>query len=260
VLLNTAKTDATAYPQPANFFDHADGFRYAVMDGTARETTRAQCLADTDCDVCQQKPIEMFEGWAVVPYSLDILTEVVKEETGAFDDATDPFWGTYYIVLSNNVAYSTGDVHAWGSSWLIKNGSAYSTRDCWAKVLIRTPRTVHSAHCHLGSAFGGVGYGCVKCGQSHADDLPADGCANMKVNCKYQLHNPINCPVDWSLWIWGKKMPFDIPQAVALIMAMVIFLSIAIPHCFCRGKKKKKKEKKKKKLKTPKALVASDAL
>ena len=224
--------------EPVHFIDYTDGFRYAVMDDTARETTHQQCLNDPSCAVCQKSPIELADAWALAPFSMEIVTSVVKQHSEAFEDTDQPGWGTYYLVLSNNVAYSTADVHLWQSDWLIHNGSSYSTRDCWSKVLIRTPAITETAHCHLGSAFGGVGYGCVTCSQAHAEALPAAGCANMRANCKYELPLPIKCPIDWSLWIYGKKMPFNIPQAVALIMSAVILLSVSISLCCCRKRKR----------------------
>ena len=100
---------------PANFVDFEDGFRYAVMDGTAKEVSHDQCDEDPGCSVCQPEAIELLSGWSIAPYSYDVVNSVVEgklsEEQIAEGLEAEPTWGTFYVVLSNNIAYSTAGEH-----------------------------------------------------------------------------------------------------------------------------------------------------
>ena len=103
-----------------------DGYRYAVMTDTPKSTTSA---------TCQDSYIAMPAGWSLVPYSADIVSNVVT------DPSTNSYqWGTHCLVFSNGNSYRTEGGGDCGGTTLVTSGSSYKVGGCNRRVLIRRSR------------------------------------------------------------------------------------------------------------------------
>ena len=104
---------------------------YAVMDHCARDNGYGECSSN-----CQSSYIALPSGWELVPYSADLVTNVVRRsptETSAYG------WGTHCLVFSNGESYYTNSGIACGSGQLLTSGNSYKISSCCRKVLMRQP-------------------------------------------------------------------------------------------------------------------------
>ena len=116
----------------SNYQDY-DGYRYAVMDDTPKSQTCTYVPTSPDCQ-CQDSFIEMPAGWSLVPYSADIVSNVVTDPS-----TSDYQWGTVCLVFSNGNAYGTYSGGYCTLNALATSGSSYKVTSCNRKVLIRRP-------------------------------------------------------------------------------------------------------------------------
>jgi hypothetical protein len=140
ILLERPTCAATSWE---NAYQDYNGYRYAVMDGTAKE--------DSDTSSGCQELIEMPWGWEVAPYSADIRANVVTDPGN-----TQWQWGSVFLVFADGSYYDTdGDQHLGNSNLAVDVAGtldladgdtvqtlAYAPAECnsgWSgKVLIRT--------------------------------------------------------------------------------------------------------------------------
>ena len=120
-----------------------NGVCYATMD---------QASADRPVSgtICQDSYIPMPSGWALVPYSSGVVSNVVAKHR----------FGIVAVVFANGDAYYTAAISSWkgdlwGSYYLASNGSSYKAKYCTAKVLMMSCPTA-GARC-VGADKGGRG-------------------------------------------------------------------------------------------------------
>merc|ERR1712070_263043 len=103
-----------------------------------QNTPKSETSVNIAMPTCQSDYIAMPAGWSLVPYSADIVTNVVDNPSnGAIYQ-----WGTHCLIFSNGASYGTESQNRYCRNCMLlrsDSGTSYKSRYCGFKVLIRRP-------------------------------------------------------------------------------------------------------------------------